>query len=95
MTMDELQAHIARPEDKPYKPVARVVCADGLTLSVQAGESLYCSPRENGADYYDQVEVGFPSRPLPELGDDDNSDVYAYVPVERVLAVINAAGGQA
>ncbi len=39
----------------------RVECMDGFSMSVQASEYNYCSPRVTGADYYTQVEVGFPS----------------------------------
>ncbi len=38
-----------------------VVCADGFKMSVQAHVGAYCSPRINGADRYEEVEVGFPS----------------------------------
>ena len=36
--------------------VPYVVCKDGFTLSVQASYTHYCSPREVGADFYDEFE---------------------------------------
>ena len=37
-----------------------VKCADGFSMSVQAGKGSYCSPRDDSGPY-DSVEVGFPS----------------------------------
>ena len=45
-----------------------VVCADGFTMSVQASENHYCSPRADGAEViYGRVEIGFPSEHEPEF----------------------------
>jgi len=77
----------------------RIVCADGFTMSVQAHDGAYCSPRENNAGKYNQVEVGFPSAAEPLLMDycEDHEDptgtVYAYVPVQVVTNVIAKHGG--
>ena len=38
-----------------------VRCADGFTMSVQANEGAYCTPRLDEAGSYTEVEVGFPS----------------------------------
>jgi len=83
----------------------KLVCKDGFTMSVQAGESLYSSPRDV-ADNYEQAEVGFPSSPEPLItkyaedweveGDDDKrlcDTVYPYVPVELIDEVIHKHGG--
>lgn len=78
----------------------RIVCMDGSSLSVQAGEFLYCSPRENVGPY-DQVEVGYPSRRFEELmpyidGDadtDPTATVYGYVPIEIVEGIVADCGG--
>jgi len=43
----------------------RVTCADGTTLSVQSGEYLYSTPRNNRGPY-SHVEVGFPSVRPPD-----------------------------
>jgi hypothetical protein len=58
------------------KPSGKIVCADGFTVSVQAGHGMYCSPRPalNAPKFeadqitgpYTSVEIGFPSaRPEP------------------------------
>ena len=75
-----------------------IVCADGFTMSVQASANHYCSPRETGAWYYDQVEVGFPSAVEPLLleyaeSDDYLNTVYGWVPVEVIDAIVAAHGG--
>lgn len=76
-----------------------IVCADGFTMSVQASANHYCAPRETGAWYYDQVEVGFPSAIEPLLLEYAENDadylntVYGWVPVEVVDAIVAAHGG--
>jgi hypothetical protein len=76
-----------------------VVCKDGFTMSVQAGETQYCHPRETGADKYTEVEIGFPNRPedllleYAENGDRPTETVYAYVPASLVTLVIAKHGG--
>ena len=79
-----------------------ITCADGFTISVQARDSAYCTPRE---DYpgkpYTHVECGFPSsKPLTqalldyaERTVDYTETVYAYVPIAVVQAEIDAHGG--
>ena len=77
----------------------RVVCASGFSMSVQAHDGAYCSPRANNAPRYDQVEVGFPSDTEPLLMEycedkrDPTNTVYAYVPVQVVTNVIAKHGG--
>ena len=76
-----------------------VVCKDGFTMSVQAGETQYCHPREAGADRYTEVEIGFPNRPedllleYAENGDRPTETVYPYVPAPLVTLVIAKHGG--
>jgi len=82
-----------------HKLNAKVVCADGFAMSVQASESAYCDPRENNAEHYTEVEVGFPSIKEPllmEWAEDPRrptDTVYAWVPCERVSLVIAKHGG--
>lgn len=77
----------------------RIVCADGVSLSVQAGEMLYCEPRSNYGPYT-SVEVGYPDV-LPdgwqEWAEDDGiaATVFARVPVAVVEEFINQHGGMA
>ncbi|RPD50021.1 hypothetical protein DNI29_04285 [Hymenobacter sediminis] len=88
------------PTIRPWV-VAPIECADGTTLSVQASNFHYCSPREDRGPY-EAVEVGFPSC---EVGSDwqpykdssekaDTDTVFGYVPVELVRAFIEAHGGE-
>ncbi len=75
------------------KRFGRIECVDGFSMSVQASSTHYCSPREDDADWC-RVEVGFPSSPEPLLLPyASSSDVYGYVPVEVVDAVIDSHGG--
>jgi hypothetical protein len=81
----------------------RIVCKDGTSLSVQANEYAYCTPRISGYEWtsYQKVEVGFvendkgeritmPDEWLPYADDGTNqSDVYGYVPIELVQAFID------
>lgn len=76
-----------------------IICADGTTLSVQASEHMYCSPRNNEGPYR-SVEVGFPSVEPPEIWrqyaedpDHPTATVYAYVPIELVSFFIASHGG--
>ena len=67
-----------------------VVCADGFSMSVQASETHYCSPREDGAEKYTAVEVGYPNPPEPLLmylaEDQDKPSMTVYPLVALVIA---------
>jgi hypothetical protein len=77
----------------------KVVCKDGFTMSVQAGEAQYCHPRATGAERYTEVEIGFPNRSedlLLEYAEDSRAlteTVYPYVPAPLVALVIAKHGG--
>jgi len=68
-------------------------------MSVQAGETQYCYPRETGADRYIEVEIGFPNEAedlLLEYAEDSTQPtetVYPYVPAPIVTLVIAKHGG--
>lgn len=76
-----------------------IVCADGFEMSVQASEHSYCEPRENDAEQYISVEIGFPSQPeaiIQDFADDPDNPtgtVYGYVPVNLITNVIVKHGG--
>ena len=82
-----------------FKLNKKVICKDGFTMSVQAGETQYCYPRETGAERYTEVEIGFPNRSeelLLEYADDSDGPtetVYPYVPAPVVTLVIAKHGG--
>ena len=85
---------------KERNPVIK--CKDGFTISVQASEGAYCTPRE---DYpstpYTHVECGYPSqdpttkalRDCAERVSDYTQTVYGWVPIEIVQAELDAHGG--
>lgn len=76
-----------------------ITCKDGFKMSVQASEMHYCSPRENNAEYYTTVEVGFPSEqeetlmPYAEEPVSPTETVYGWVPIQVVSAIIEKHGG--
>jgi len=76
-----------------------IVCADGFSMSVQAGSSSYCEPRVDGAQKYTEVEVGFPSvyesllAPYAENEEDYTGTVYGWVPADIIVTVCAKHGG--
>ena len=79
-----------------YNP--HVVCKDGFKMSVQAGQTLYSTPKDV-ADDYEEAEVGYPSTEETLLTtyaeDNDNlcDTVYGYVPCSIIDEVIEKHGG--
>jgi len=76
----------------------RIICNDGFTLSVQAREFNYCTPRSDSGPWT-EVEVGFPSEvedlllPFAEDSSSPTETVYGWVPVNLVEQVIAKHGG--
>ena len=79
---------------RPY-----VLCKDGFTISVQASEFHYCTPRINGAVKYETVELGFPNIEdsliidYAEESERPTDTVYGYVPVYIVNELVEKHGG--
>ena len=77
----------------------RILCADGFSMSVQAGAESYCTPRHDDATAYTEVEIGFPNSQedlLMRYAEDTNSPigtVYGFVPVQVVINVLVKHGG--
>lgn len=77
----------------------RLYCVDGFSVSVQASEFHYCSPRINGAEKYESVELGFPSAEdslitdYAEEYDRPTDTVYGFVPVDVVCELVEKHGG--
>ena len=75
-----------------------IECADGFTMSVQAGETNYSMPRSDTGPYV-EAEVGFPSEPeslLLKYADDSErptDTVYGWVPRQVIINVIAKHGG--
>jgi len=103
-TEDLIQAHLMStrayytPWGMRLDKAKAIVCSDGTTMSVQVGPGLYCAPRDVCGPWH-QVEVGFPSKALPEImdfaedGDAPTKTVYGYVPIEILAAAVDACGG--
>ena len=78
--------------------IPHIVCNDGFKMSVQAGQSMYSTPRVE-ANEYEDAEVGFPSEEEKLLTtyaeDQDNlcGTVYGYVPCSVIDQVIDKHGG--
>jgi hypothetical protein len=103
--LDELQARL-EPTQRATKRlpvkyldrVPRIECADGFTMSVQADEFTYCTPRDNVGPW-SKVEIGFPSERVEEFmewaenDDKPTETVYGWVPLEVVAEVIEDHGG--
>jgi len=76
----------------------RVFCKDGFIMSVQAGQSLYSTPKDV-ADKYEEVEVGYPSTEeslITSYAEDKENlcgTVYGYVPCSIIDKVIEKHGG--
>lgn len=68
-----------------------VECKSGLQFSAQASVSHYCTPRRNDGPWT-RVEIGYPNRHVQDFGE-PGEDVYGYIPIEIVDAVIAANGG--
>ena len=82
----------------------RIVCKDGMSLSVQASQYHYCTPREDNAEPYLEKEVGYirdvdgtsiaPPIEWTLYADGEfPSSVYGYVPVELIEEFIKKHGG--
>lgn len=86
-----------------YQCTKRLSLGDGTTLSIQAGRTHYCSPRENAQiadyDFYYEFEIGFPSAEIAEIMpfadslEGPTESVYGYVPKEIINQLIAARGG--
>ena len=72
---------------------------DGFSISIQASSMHYCSPRKNGVQEYDTVELGYPSEnePLIEKYAEDinllKHTVYLNVPIRIVDELVIKHGG--
>ena len=79
-----------------YTP--HVICNDGFIMSVQAGQSLYSTPKDD-AKRYKAVEIGYPSeeevmiKSFAEDPDDLCDTVYGFVPTKIVDTIIKNHGG--
>ena len=97
-TLEKLQKALSKspshtPGDFLWKHLADpITCKDGSTLSVQASENHYCTPRSNFGPYT-EVEV-WNCGEVPAWSEYGNGDEpYAYIPIELVVEEIDRRGG--
>lgn len=89
------EAHI---KDGWKQNAQRMICKDGFNMSVQASNNHYCEPKNNDGPW-GEVEVIYPSEKedlLMEHAEDRSKPtdtIYAYVPIEVVIQVIEKHGG--
>lgn len=97
-TLEQLQKHLAtEPKEIQqgtwHKDLAPTVkCKDGATLSVQASQYHYSSPREDIGPYT-EVEVWKVTGAEVTEFDYSENDPSAYVPIEQVVQFIDNHGG--
>jgi hypothetical protein len=101
--INELQSRLEPSKRIPSKfstpcVIPRIVCKDGFSLSVQARESAYCTPRDDRGPWT-AVEVGFPSEKVEKLmgwaeePGRPTETIYGWVPIETVAEIISDHGG--
>ena len=77
----------------------RVVCKDGYSISIQAHDGAYCEPRQDGAECYSLVELGYPNQSdslidhLAETPDKPKKTIYGYVDVNTVYLLLTKHKG--
>lgn len=93
------QVDLLAEDRKRYPVIPRVECNDGFHISIQAGHTHYCTPRENEGWPYSKFELGYPSEEEPALSDYAEepdkplNTVYAWVPVETLVELLEKHGG--
>lgn len=76
-----------------------VICADGFQISIQASRVHYCYPKDENAENFEKVELGFPNQKddlIMEYAEDPDyptQTVYGYVPIEVVDKLMKKHGG--
>jgi hypothetical protein len=90
---------VFRPVEGYSNTFPAMTCRDGFSMSVQGHAGTYSQPRDDWADEYSMVEVGFPSEredllmPYAEEPEAPTDTVYGYVPISVVESVIEKHGG--
>ena len=103
MRINQFIQNNLNPITHNFSTLPKIICADGFSMSVQVGGSLYSTPKKI-AKRYSAVEIGFPSEheilieSYAEGHDFENdldyiNTVYPYVPVRIVDKVLKKHGG--
>ena len=99
MTIQEFLKISFDRDQKFFIPRPRILCKDGFSMSVQGGDGIYSTPRENSMFFFN-VEVGYPSKKekslMPHIGGNKGcpkDTIYGYVPIETVDDIVKKHGG--
>ena len=94
-TWSAINKHIAVTKD--HGNIATPIkCTDGFTMSVQASEHHYSTPRTDTTTAYVEYEVGYPSQReelLMPFHECEDSTEFCWVPAEVLIQVILKHGG--
>lgn len=92
--IDALQDHLQTATvERGYRyPVEAITCRDGAKFSIQAGEYLYCRPRNNTGPWTHVEVMPLNSTANPTKFHCETDDVAAYIPIEDVAAEILSRG---
>lgn len=82
----------------PYMQSDRLLMASGLSISIQASHTHYCTPRTHvPCAEYTEFELGYPNWNVPALNQWEEEcgwgGIYPYTPKEVIEEVIAANGG--
>jgi hypothetical protein len=81
-----------------WNAIKAIECEDGFSMSVQASQGHYCTPRDNNGPWT-EFEVGYPSAregALMKYAEDKKhptDTVYGWVPEAVILRIIKKHGG--
>jgi hypothetical protein len=75
------------------EPLAPVTCDDGTVFSIQAGEYLYCTPRDNNGPWTHVEVMTIFAETDPVHWEHGDDFVGGYVPIEDVAREIISRGG--
>jgi hypothetical protein len=73
-------------------PVAAITCRDGAVFSIQAGNYMYCHPRNNTGPWTHVEVMPISANAKPTKFQCEVDDVAGYVPIEKVAAEILSRG---
>lgn len=100
-TSKDFRLHL-KPYTKQDWRLQRVTFVNGESISIQANDGAYCSPRRDKRRCYTEFfefELGFPSfesnliREYAEDDEDLTGTVYGYVPYKIIQQLIDQNGG--
>ncbi|WP_156878737.1 hypothetical protein [Roseomonas gilardii] len=94
-----LSAYIKENQDETLGLAPKIKCRDGFGVSIQASRYHYCTPREDGPEFWTEFECGFPTAPVRSWREwrdgptPDTQNVFGFVPASKIMDVIRRHGG--